>query len=225
FYHFYHLFLSFFFFSSRRRHTRSTRDWSSDVCSSDLRNQLKASFQINDFHLRPNHQFFPVFAFQRRAGQHHILALCDPLQNRIPDRSQPRRPVRITQRNSLPDFFYVLRRMKTVGIHEFPVKLLRQEAADRRLPCPGNSHYQNDHLAPASRRLTRHPCASPTSIAESFIFFPELIPGILHREPSVRLCCDVNVIPVLTARVRDELFAGVVLFPRIFRIMQLPQVL
>src|SRR5207247_2143645 len=25
-----------YFFSSRRRHTRSTRDWSSDVCSSDL---------------------------------------------------------------------------------------------------------------------------------------------------------------------------------------------
>src|SRR5690606_40201157 len=29
--------LSFFFFSSRRRHTRFSRDWSSDVCSSDLR--------------------------------------------------------------------------------------------------------------------------------------------------------------------------------------------
>src|SRR6267154_3324375 len=28
----------FFFFSSRRRHTRWTGDWSSDVCSSDLRN-------------------------------------------------------------------------------------------------------------------------------------------------------------------------------------------
>src|SRR6266704_6397676 len=26
----------FFFFSSRRRHTSSKRDWSSDVCSSDL---------------------------------------------------------------------------------------------------------------------------------------------------------------------------------------------
>src|SRR2546429_8583113 len=26
-----------FFFSSRRRHTRCSRDWSSDVCSSDLR--------------------------------------------------------------------------------------------------------------------------------------------------------------------------------------------
>src|SRR6266436_7397836 len=28
--------LFFFFFSSRRRHTRCSRDWSSDVCSSDL---------------------------------------------------------------------------------------------------------------------------------------------------------------------------------------------
>src|SRR5690606_40855679 len=27
----------FFFFSSRRRHTRFSRDWSSDVCSSDLK--------------------------------------------------------------------------------------------------------------------------------------------------------------------------------------------
>src|SRR5205809_1555495 len=29
-------FIVFFFFSSRRRHTRCSRDWSSDVCSSDL---------------------------------------------------------------------------------------------------------------------------------------------------------------------------------------------
>src|SRR6266498_150660 len=29
--------MCFFFFSSRRRHTRCGRDWSSDVCSSDLR--------------------------------------------------------------------------------------------------------------------------------------------------------------------------------------------
>src|SRR2546422_11026517 len=27
--------LAFFFFSSRRRHTRCSRDWSSDVCSTD----------------------------------------------------------------------------------------------------------------------------------------------------------------------------------------------
>src|SRR5687768_18378891 len=35
------LFFFFFFFSSRRRHTRCSRDWSSDVCSSDLGLDLK----------------------------------------------------------------------------------------------------------------------------------------------------------------------------------------
>src|SRR2546422_2793441 len=30
-----------FFFSSRRRHTRCSRDWSSDVCSSDLEGSVK----------------------------------------------------------------------------------------------------------------------------------------------------------------------------------------
>src|SRR5205809_3968445 len=33
--------LFFFFFSSRRRHTRCSRDWSSDVCSSDLCRSLQ----------------------------------------------------------------------------------------------------------------------------------------------------------------------------------------
>src|SRR5690348_18458285 len=33
----------FFFFSSRRRHTRWTGDWSSDVCSSDLLQWARAA--------------------------------------------------------------------------------------------------------------------------------------------------------------------------------------
>src|SRR5690606_40403793 len=33
----------FFFFSSRRRHTRFSRDWSSDVCSSDLSHARRLS--------------------------------------------------------------------------------------------------------------------------------------------------------------------------------------
>src|SRR5690625_7118386 len=36
------LFLVYFFFSSRRRHTRWPRDWSSDVCSSDLFGDITA---------------------------------------------------------------------------------------------------------------------------------------------------------------------------------------
>src|SRR3989475_10078302 len=34
----------FFFFSSRRRHTRFDCDWSSDVCSSDLIRKMVASY-------------------------------------------------------------------------------------------------------------------------------------------------------------------------------------
>src|SRR6266511_1907395 len=34
----------FFFFSSRRRHTRFSRDWSSDVCSSDLSDTARADW-------------------------------------------------------------------------------------------------------------------------------------------------------------------------------------
>src|SRR5690606_40833882 len=36
-----------FFFSSRRRHTRFSRDWSSDVCSSDLE-KAKAAEKLGE---------------------------------------------------------------------------------------------------------------------------------------------------------------------------------
>src|SRR5690606_40490418 len=49
-----------FFFSSRRRHTRFSRDWSSDVCSSDLRKvwQIQASGLFID--LRGKLEEFPA---------------------------------------------------------------------------------------------------------------------------------------------------------------------
>src|SRR5207253_3330212 len=37
-----------FFFSSRRRHTRWPRDWSSDVCSSDLGFSKRMTQRINE---------------------------------------------------------------------------------------------------------------------------------------------------------------------------------
>src|SRR5690554_6431378 len=49
-------FCFFFFFSSRRRHTRCGRDWSSDVCSSDLiADHVRAiAFSISDGQLPSN---------------------------------------------------------------------------------------------------------------------------------------------------------------------------
>src|SRR5689334_25431893 len=43
----------FFFFSSRRRHTRWNCDWSSDVCSSDLRRRARGRELVRERFPRP----------------------------------------------------------------------------------------------------------------------------------------------------------------------------
>src|SRR5690349_7497321 len=64
-------FFSFFFFSSRRRHTRSLRDWSSDVCSSDL------FFGCAAGHWRHEKVIVSAggFDFADVAGEGHLLAV------------------------------------------------------------------------------------------------------------------------------------------------------
>src|SRR5690625_5767542 len=58
----------FFFFSSRRRHTRWPRDWSSDVCSSDLRNTsmtgTSVDQEVTQFGLMRERRFLPLFITQ-----------------------------------------------------------------------------------------------------------------------------------------------------------------
>src|SRR5215203_1162729 len=44
----FNFFFFFFFFSSRRRHTRYWRDWSSDVCSSDLRLHRDVHYEVDE---------------------------------------------------------------------------------------------------------------------------------------------------------------------------------
>src|SRR5699024_12229584 len=48
------------FFSSRRRHTRSKRDWSSDVCSSDLNLIVSQSLNENGFQPLSFFQITPI---------------------------------------------------------------------------------------------------------------------------------------------------------------------
>src|SRR5437868_14054554 len=47
-----------FFFTSRRRHTTSKRDWSSDVCSSDLNDVSLCQFTIQIHHNEPRKAAF-----------------------------------------------------------------------------------------------------------------------------------------------------------------------
>src|SRR2546427_1979614 len=62
----YHVF--FFFFSSRRRHTRFDCDWSSDVCSSDLKR--KVLYAIERVGYTPN-----IHARNLASGQSRTLGL------------------------------------------------------------------------------------------------------------------------------------------------------
>src|SRR5690625_7125482 len=58
----------FFFFSSRRRHTRWPRDWSSDVCSSDLcfyNHVCKTACKKGDKKLL-NHLRIPLLSFFKK---------------------------------------------------------------------------------------------------------------------------------------------------------------
>src|SRR5207302_5746184 len=58
----------FFFFSSRRRHTRFSRDWSSDVCSSDL---YDLDHDVGLARARPKDDAEAIEVVARRARVHH----------------------------------------------------------------------------------------------------------------------------------------------------------
>src|SRR5690242_8628716 len=64
-----------FFFSSRRRHTRLTCDWSSDVCSSDLR---RDELRLDTPELREVHASSVDLSKFRRIEPQFIAALGDP---------------------------------------------------------------------------------------------------------------------------------------------------
>src|SRR2546429_1235869 len=54
----------FFFFSSRRRHTRCSRDWSSDVCSSDLRSLAARQIAALECAIANVHEFHSAQVMQ-----------------------------------------------------------------------------------------------------------------------------------------------------------------
>src|SRR6266536_4088577 len=79
--------VALFFFSSRRRHTRSTRDWSSDVCSSDLGADVRGLFCPEHLH----HQHFASHkAFLGKHGQSY--AECNRLDY-LQDLTDPKLPL------------------------------------------------------------------------------------------------------------------------------------
>src|SRR3712207_7423041 len=73
----------FFFFSSRRRHTRYWRDWSSDVCSSDLGHQAEGGLGQPQVGVLGEHA--------QVAGEGELRAGADGVALHRGDRHDPRR--------------------------------------------------------------------------------------------------------------------------------------
>src|SRR5437763_11483459 len=67
---------SFFFFSSRRRHTRYIGDWSSDVCSSDLVDDLEAAIRGEVIDIFPAGAEMPVRLGHDRSEERRVGKEC-----------------------------------------------------------------------------------------------------------------------------------------------------
>src|SRR3989449_5508778 len=73
-------FCFFFFFSSRRRHTRCSRDWSSDVCSSDLlyrRAGEGPAQELLTWRVAQKYYFDPTFGGAIVRGQRNVFQALD----------------------------------------------------------------------------------------------------------------------------------------------------
>src|SRR5439155_2110000 len=117
----------FFFFSSRRRHTRWPRDWSSDVCSSDL-GGADDSGQVRAFR---NGQLPHVFPEVRHAG---FGKAANPEAAAIPQIHF----VRVHFENSLlAEALLELQRNQGLGHLSPPVAVGREEEGPRHLHGDG----------------------------------------------------------------------------------------
>src|SRR5215510_5572965 len=80
----------FFFFSSRRRHTRWPRDWSSDVCSSDLPGLEEAAGDGPVGPLLRDQQ--PAREVDRHAGAAAVVVFMPPVWSAAPRASIGKTP-------------------------------------------------------------------------------------------------------------------------------------
>src|SRR5690554_6053035 len=100
----------FFFFSSRRRHTRCGRDWSSDVCSSDLVRQVN---KLNSDMIRIGQQL--LIPSSSRGADAYALSQSQRLQ-RTQSRERDGNKVSYTVRRG--DTFWDIAREHRVSVRE-----------------------------------------------------------------------------------------------------------
>src|SRR5207253_6291382 len=73
----------FFFFSSRRRHTRWPRDWSSDVCSSDLQDRSITVRRVNYFYGHGETRSQVLFDNRLEIGRGEVVIMTRSEERRV----------------------------------------------------------------------------------------------------------------------------------------------
>jgi len=107
--------------------------------------QVGTSPQVRKPDFRPDLKFLPVATLQGGARQNDIVTRGDPIGDRGTKTLQPRLPVVVAERDSVPNLLHIRRRMKVVRIGESPTELLGQQPPDRSLSGSDDSHHNHDH--------------------------------------------------------------------------------
>src|SRR5216684_88839 len=158
----------FFFFSSRRRHTRCSRDWSSDVCSSDVLGEEEARQggddvrQDQDGDERQQDQAEQLARQQRS----ELLHAAEVLQNLVEhaEHAKPERYPNDCEDDQLPVAAAVplltepLQRRAPLRLEHVPQRRLRHGAS----PLPSTSASSRTCAPPVSFKNSSSRLASPT---------------------------------------------------------------
>src|SRR5690242_7544328 len=103
-----------FFFSTRRRHTRFTCDWSSDVCSSDLNEQDR-----HEQRARPANEAICREREQQRAGYRNVSLSCTRRSKPSGHEQQDRKSTRLNSSHmSISYAVFCLKKKKKSTYHK-----------------------------------------------------------------------------------------------------------
>src|SRR5207249_2890487 len=152
---------SVFFFSSRRRHTRSKRDWSSDVCSSDLLERKKQRRLVR-WHPEANEVRAPAVRGVVRGVlvQDQDRAIEDPREARV-----------VTRRRPTPEELLALAFAWRVVKH-VKSNAIAFTTADRTLALGGGQTSRVEPVRNARARAERLGISLSGSVVGSDAFFP-----------------------------------------------------
>ncbi len=108
-----------------------------------LPKQLEAALQVHELHTGLS-EIIPIRLFKSRTGDNRVLLPGENLGNQIPDRCQPRPPVRVVQRNALAHLL-VGWRMAMVAFMELASQISRQPLPDGRFTGTRHADENDDH--------------------------------------------------------------------------------